>query len=265
MIDLRQWQATLAGAVLGEESAKNAMALKRIAERPGADRATRLAVYVQAYRLRGSEVLRGDFAALAHLVGDDAFDRLAGDYLAAHRSTHPSIRWLGRDFARFLESNDEPVWQVDLARFCWSIGEALDAADQKAVEATELTELAPAHWPGLKLRFHASFHLLTGTFDVAKSWQQAEDTGDCRTAPDALPYPVTWAIWRDPQGDVRWCRANPNEASLLQHAVAGENFAQLAESLQTRGLEALDAAAELAANMRHWLQRGWITRLEYLP
>lgn len=265
MNELQRWQADMAQAVLAGGAKQATGLLAAIDDQHGVKPATRLAVYVDAYRLRGLEVLGEDYVALRQTLGNAGFEQLAGEYLAAHRSRHPSIRWLGKDFAKFLDRRGETGWMADLARFCWAMGEAHDAANAEPVSAAALAELPPTAWPGLTLHFHASFKLLSSHFDVAATWQQTENqAGDCPNAPTRLPHPVTWAIWRQAGGQAAWCRTqDSDETAILQRAMHGESFAQLAECLQSRGLKPDQAALSLAASLRSWLQREWITRLEH--
>ena len=54
-----------------------------------------LQIYHNAYRSRLLAVLREDFPALLHWIGNESFEQLALAYLAAWPPRHFSIRWLG--------------------------------------------------------------------------------------------------------------------------------------------------------------------------
>src|SRR5262245_41797708 len=58
----------------------------------------RLAVYARMYCARLVDVLREDYPRVAAVLGNDDFADLTHAYLAAHPSTHPSLRWFGRSF-----------------------------------------------------------------------------------------------------------------------------------------------------------------------
>ncbi len=96
-------------------------------------RNTRLGIYRRAYRLRLIEVLGTDYEVLRAYLGDELFDKLAGDYIAAHPSTFRNVRWFGGKLAEFLRSTPRYAGHpelADLAQFEWSLGQAFDAPDQ---------------------------------------------------------------------------------------------------------------------------------------
>ena len=71
-------------------------------------RDARLAIYRDAYRLRLIEVLGNDYDVLHAYLGDELFDALAGEYVAAHPSTFRNVRWFGGQFLRFRRTEVAP-------------------------------------------------------------------------------------------------------------------------------------------------------------
>src|SRR4051812_11219845 len=69
------------------------------------DAGARLGVYARMYGARLIDVLFEDYPRVAALVGQDRFTGLARQYVAAHPSTHPSLRWFGRRFPDVLDAN----------------------------------------------------------------------------------------------------------------------------------------------------------------
>ena len=67
----------------------------------------RLGAYYNAYRIRLIDCLAVDYSALEKFLGREAFENMALDYLRHYPSTHPSVRWFGKDLsaypARFLQ------------------------------------------------------------------------------------------------------------------------------------------------------------------
>ena len=61
-----------------------------------------LQIYHNAYRSRLLAVLREDFPALLHWIGNESFEQLALAYLAAWPPRHFSIRWLGEKLPEFI-------------------------------------------------------------------------------------------------------------------------------------------------------------------
>src|SRR5215467_6901805 len=66
----------------------------------------RVHVYVEGYRLRLLEVLEDNFPGLHGLLGDEQFDRMGRAYIAAHPSTHPSVRWFSQHLPEFLNGTE---------------------------------------------------------------------------------------------------------------------------------------------------------------
>src|SRR3546814_3485608 len=72
---------------------------------PPAEASRRASVYIEAYRLRLIEVLGNDYPTLKHAMGDAAFAALMPDYIDAHPSSTPSIRYLDRKSTRLNSSH----------------------------------------------------------------------------------------------------------------------------------------------------------------
>src|SRR5262249_58449713 len=64
--------------------------------------AERIAIYPDMYRCRLIEALLEDYPRLAAALGDGGFADLVRDYVAAHPSSHPSLRHLGTALAGLL-------------------------------------------------------------------------------------------------------------------------------------------------------------------
>ena len=94
MPSLRDQQAMLQGAILAPE--ENAPILSRL-------HSPRIAVYRHGYRARLAGALRQNDPALARVMGDEAFETIAGEYARAFPSRTFSIRWHGADLYRFLD------------------------------------------------------------------------------------------------------------------------------------------------------------------
>ena len=62
----------------------------------------RLGAYYNAYRIRLIDCLAIDYSALETILGRNAFEELALDYLDLYPSTQPSVRWFGRHLPEYL-------------------------------------------------------------------------------------------------------------------------------------------------------------------
>ena len=198
-----------------------------------ANAARRLAVYASAYRLRLAQVLANDYPRLAARMGEKRFARLARDYIAAHPSRHPNLRWFGKDLARFLQRGEKQAL-AELASVEWAVGLAFDAADAPILEAEQLALVPPSDWPTLQFELHPSVQLLG-------------------LRHSAIP----WIVWR--KGFVPRCRApEADEAWALRAVMRGRNFAQICVGLR-RFVGGVHAARRGAQLLRNWLAEGLLS------
>jgi len=58
----------------------------------------RLRIYASMYPLRTVEALRSDYPALAALLGEERFDALVREYVAAHPSARNALAWRDEPF-----------------------------------------------------------------------------------------------------------------------------------------------------------------------
>lgn len=229
-----------------------------IVSSPKAPAAERFAVYAQAYRLRLIEALAADYPALKEWLGDGAFDRLARAYADAYPSGHFSIRWFGSRLPAFLAATPACLNQpelTELAGFEWALSEAFDAADSPVLTQAQLAALAPASWPGLKLRIHASVQTLDLIYNTPSRWRalnRKEPAPDLETESETL----TWVVWRQ---DLKLLfRSLPKaEARALKAFSRGQCFAGVCEDL-CEWLDETQVAVSAAGYLQTWLREGWI-------
>lgn len=222
---------------------------------------TRLAIYGNAYHARLIEALDANYPALHGWLGDEQFRQLALAYIDARPSQHYSIRWFGHRLPAFMA--DSPPWRDDafsneFVRFEWAMSEAFDAADAPLVTATDMTQLAPTDWPGLRLTFHASLRRLDLRWNVAPIWHAltrdkkpdaAHDSGD----------PIGWLVWRQ-QLTLFYRSLETDEAWALDAARGGASFADICEGL-CEWNEPEGVAVRAAGFLRQWISDGLIVQL----
>ncbi len=252
---LADLQARLHGYVVDDGPAPGDLVRK-----PGrGDLHVRLAVYRDGYRLRLLEALGEDYPALKSLLGDDGFEALGRAYIARARSRHYSIRWFGKALADFLAADENWLHRpgtAELARWEWSLGEAMDAADATAVEAAAIAAVPPERWAGIRLAFQPSLRRLDLAWSVPQFRLAVEEKQPSPPVPEELPAAVAWVIWRD-RTKVLYRSLADDEASALDAGRGGAPFGRLCEMLaEARG--ANGAAATAAGFLKSWVDAGWI-------
>ena len=225
-------------------------------------RNTRLDIYRDAYRLRLIEVLGNDYPVLKSFTGDEGFEAIATDYIAAHPSVFRNVRWFGAALPGFLRERPDHAQQpvfADLALFEWTLGLAFDSPDQHAVDFAEVAAVAPEAWSDLRFQAHASLHVLELGTNAVAIWKAIEgDEQD--TMPEAVSEPVTWAIWRKELSPYFRSLA-PDEAWALSAMRDGASFGEICEGLCDFVTEE-EAALRAAQLLRGWVDEGWIARLD---
>ncbi len=238
-----------------------------------ADSARGLAVYRHAYRARLVAALRDNYPVLAQVMGDEDFEALAGAYVQARPSAFASIRWYGDALADFMAAQTElahPAF-IDVARMDWVLRGVFDAAEDEALQAVSLQQLAAEDWPALRLRPRASARCLALDWAVEPAWaalarhaqqRQAGLAGLAAEEPE-LPAPEPLAhhllAWR-PHLETRWRSLEADEAALVAAVFEGADWTRLGEIAAVQWGEA-EAPTRLAACLQQWLQEGWLRAL----
>lgn len=218
----------------------------------------RLAIYRHAFRARLTAALRENYPVLHRVLGDEAFDELAKNFIAARPSQHPSIRWFGGALPEWLAANDEQLPHpalLDLACMEWALCTAFDAADDTPLSVDDLLANAPETWPELRFTGHSSLRLIALDWAIEPMWRALSNDAEAETEPpESQPHHLL--VWRQ-NDQTQWRSVEPFEADLLHAALAGDSFAELCErAAATQGEQ---AAASVAGHLRVWVEAGLLT------
>jgi len=223
-------------------------------------RNARLGIYRDAYRLRLIEVLATDYVVLRKYLGDQLFNALAADYLAAHPSTFRNVRWFGGKLADFLGTTPryaEHPELAELAGFEWSLGLAFDSPDGESVRFEEVAAVPPAAWPELQFSPQAGLHVIDLRTNAVAIWKEIDDRDGFEL--EMSPEPVTWAIWRKDHSP--YFRSLENDEAWALKAMLGQaSFGEICAGLCEWVPEG-EAAARAAGLLRGWVDEGWIAQL----
>jgi Putative DNA-binding domain len=219
---------------------------------------TRLGIYAGGYGSRLIDALRGNYPALAALLGEADFEALGADYVRTHDSPFFSIRNYGDALAEFLAQHasyaEVPVL-AELARWEWTLGGVFDAADATPLTPAALARVAPGDWAHLGFEWHPSVRRLALVWNVPQLWQALTD-GEERPELTLLRQPIEWLAWRR-ELRTYYRSLSASEAAALDAAHAGASFGELCEQLQAE-LGPRAAPARAAALLRAWMDAGLI-------
>lgn len=115
----------------------------------------RLEIYNRQYWFRVLNALAEDFPALEAVIGEEQFEILARDYLAAHPSRSFTLRNLGSRLPAWLATHreyagDRAGLAIDVARLEWAYAEAFDLAEFDPIGAEEIAQLGEDAQIGLQ-------------------------------------------------------------------------------------------------------------------
>lgn len=244
-------------------------------------------IYREQFWLRHRDVLRDDFPALRHMLGDEAFDALARAYLAACPPDSYTLRDLGQRFARFAAdyegfSPDVAGPARDMARFELAFVDIFDGPDVAPIAAETVQAIAPEAWARAILGLQPYLTVLELSYPVQRyrtevRRERIEPTAPNAAAEDGEPVPEagadvpipaaepTWvALWRGEDLRVHYRSIPGPEASLVGRIQAGlplgRACAEVAETLTDAQQKTFPA--RLGQWFQGWARRGWIVSID---
>ncbi|AZN35707.1 HvfC/BufC N-terminal domain-containing protein [Iodobacter ciconiae] len=252
-MDLHTWQRDLQASILTSSDQ-----IQLPLHKGSIHREREIAIYADGYFLRLAEALQTNYPALFQILGDEDFYTLARAYLAAHPSSHPSIRWFGDQLAAFLKQEHPyaavPIF-AELAAFEWALRHTIDAADALLLTLENLQAIPSQNWALLCFKLHPSLSILSLAWNAPKVWQAI-------MAEQAPPAPKihtqSYLIWRKPDLTVNWRSASPAEIHALALLASGANFSVICEGLLRYDLGDTPLAA--ARFLHQWIEQGLISR-----
>jgi hypothetical protein len=234
------------------ESAFDRRFLDNVALGARLDSIGRVQVYADAYFLRLREVLAVDFPAVARILGDQGFDRMAREYLRNFPSRHPSVRYLGGALIEFLETSaGYAPYLAELARLEWLLNEVFDAPNASVVRSEDLRNVPTERWPYLRFTPIPAFALMQAEWPVHELWSG----GDVK---HISPRPTWLRIWRDRDDRILHAAIDRREAEAAKRAIGGQTFAAICDVYSD--LPPAVAAEQAISTLSLWLECGLIAK-----
>lgn len=227
----------------------------------------RLDVYANMYFYRIKDAIAEDFAKTARVLGEARWHNLMTDYLLAHPSTHPSIRWVGAKLPAYLRSHPEGTARpglADLAEIEWAFTDVFQERNATPLVPADLADVAPSDWPALTFRPVPALRLLRLERDVEPLWRRLEEDdalGAEALAEEPPPAPGFVLVHRARfTPDVRSLPAVEGTAleALLGGATFGDVCGLLAGDREDADVAA--AAARAASLLASWVVAGLFAR-----
>jgi hypothetical protein len=224
----------------------------------------RLEIYRRGYHARLIECLADDYPALAHALGEEAFDALCRAYIAAYPSELPNLNFFGRRMAELCRSRPPgdfpfPEFAADLARLEWAMVEVIHAASSAPLTLEDLRDVPPEAWAEACLLPNTAFRLLRFDYPVNSYFQAFRDGRDPAVPVAHASATVVWrtgpSVWR--------MDLTPAMLDVLSALAGGDSLGAALARAQPHlaDLDEQEASRRVMAWFREWVQSGLFARV----
>ena len=268
MTSLAETQTLLAGALRRVSSLKEDPELSRAAERiaSGNERLSpveQVDIYREQFWLRHVDVLRDDFASLRHALGEDAFERLAREYLTACPSSSFTLRDLGEHMVRFLASR--APWSGDpflaeLAKVEWAFVDAFDGKDAPPFDPAMISGRSEDEWPRARIVLHPALQRLTLAWP-AHDYRIAARKDEDPARPE--PRACNVVVYRGPEL-LHCLEIDAGASAMLDELARGTPLGEACErAAAASGTDLATFQGKLAGWFSEWTSLGWIRAVHF--
>lgn len=243
-------------------------------------------IYREQFWLRHRDVLRDDFPALRHLLGEEAFDALARAYLEACPPDSFTLRNLGQRLADFVATYEAFSPELagparDMARFELAFVDIFDGPDVEPIDGEAVQAIPAEAWPTARLTLQPFLTVLELSYPVQRYRTEVRQERVQPEAPNAaaeesdegpsaakVPIPEaepTWVVlWRGEDLRVHYRPVPAPEAALVARIQRGlplgQACADVAETLSDTQQQAFPG--RLGQWFQGWAKRGWIVAID---
>jgi hypothetical protein len=219
--------------------------------------ADRWHVYAHGYAARLTEALSLEYAAVARIVGPEAFAALVTRYVAVFPPRSFDLSRAGDRLARFLEFDSETLelpFLPDLARLEEAASACFTAADAKPIAWSMLRALEPEAISGMVFSLTPGAAVIASAWPVVDLWNLRFEADDATVSVPVEGRPQTALVWRHEER-VRVIAISPDEASLVEAARVGALTLEDLAGLPGAPDE-VDGLAAMLAAFRSLVERG---------
>jgi len=199
---------------------------------------------------------------LRDYLGEDAFGRLAENYIESTSSRQANARWYGTRLPDFML--EMPSWStnrsaIDLARFERALSDAFDAADAPRAVMESLQGTRSEDWPRLTIEFHPSvtvLDLISGTAGIYEALAEGKEPPAIGEGREAIVF------WRN-DGQSFYRPVADDELLALKEAMQQRRFAEICALLAFQNAGGVTQRA--AGFISQWFADGVISRWSIEP
>lgn len=220
----------------------------------------RLRIYASMYPLRTAEALRADYPALAGLLGERAFARLARDYVAAHPPAGYTLARLGDALPGFVALRGERrgrLLRAEVARCERAAAAVFDAPEEPRLDAAGLAGAMTASGGAARLVPAAPFAILRVRPGAVEALDAALEGG---AYPRGAGRGSVFVAWYRRDFTVFRRTLDPVAGRLLEALAAGAPLAGAVASAARGGRR--PAPETVGAWLSEWAGLGLFARAE---
>lgn len=221
----------------------------------------RLGIYSDAYMSRLTEALATNYSFLQSCLGNAGFRSLSESYIRNHPSCYRSIRWFGDKLPELMLKRSEYLtsyYLCEIAKLEWLLTLVFDAEDCTVVLMDQMSDINPAYWQGMKLKFHPSVHHTEFKWNVVEFWQSS--LNDERSIPlKEHTEPTGWIFWRKDLIN-HFNSLSKHESWAMNAALSGLTFAEICEGL-CQFMDESNVAITAAGMLKNWITSGMVSEI----
>ncbi len=216
-------------------------------------------IYRRQFWLRHTDSLREDYVALAHVLGDDAFEAFCQGYLGAHPPRTPALRDLGDDIVAFAERyagfpDERRELCVELVRYENAFVELFDGPEPPPLDPRKIAALAPEAWETARVVLHPLAVRLTVRHRVhdLRFAVRSGETPDLALLGAPAASPIELVLFRK-ELVIHYEVLAPEQARLFDRLASGTPLVPACSAI-AEGLEP-ERAAALQGEVGRWFQQ----------
>ena len=212
-----------------------------------------LSVYRHAYRARLRDCLADDFTAVAQVMGEPAFTKLADAFVEACPPVDATLNAYGRFFPPWLLTTRiaARVRLAELARLEWALVEAIHAATAATLSGAALAGVAPHAWGTIRLVVAPSLRVPPCRFTTNAVYEAFRTS---QPLPSAQRKSGGIAVIRHSDGLLR-IPLDADETRVLSRLASGAPLGKALDGLPATHL------AMIRNSFARWLAQGFFTAL----
>lgn len=246
---------------MNELDALQASFLRAISQaEPTPDEAPRLAIYRNAYFSRLLGVLREDYPALRHWLGDVAFEHLSQQYCNEFPSSHFSLRQFGEKLPDYVANHPTYSGRPELAELAeWErqLRFLFDCEDATPIRIEHLQQFAPEQWGLLQFERVPACLQVTHRHATVTYWKAFKEGAPAEQGADATST-YRWLLWRK-EFVTHFRSLGDDEFAALDCVGQGHSFSDLCDVLWDWHED--NAPLMAARYLQGWLQEGLLGKV----